>query len=274
MLDATAGADAGAPYAAPIPQRPFAAEVNAEPGRLRIAFTHAPPFGRAAVHPDCLQALDASARLVASLGHVVEEAAPPIDRDACAIDFFTVVATETRVDIERAARALGRKPRAADFEPGTYSLGLLGRSISAADYAGAAQRLQLVARTVARFFERYDVLMTPTLAAPPVPIGALQPSAAELLLMRVVNALGAGWLLESFDMIKPLADKMFAYMPYTPLFNVTGAPAMSVPLHWNAAGLPIGIQFAAPFAADAVLFRLAGQLERAQPWFHRNPPGF
>jgi amidase len=258
MLDATAGAD----------------EVSAEPGRLRIAFTHEPPFGHAAVHPDCLQALDSSARLVESLGHVVEEAAPQVDRDACAIDFFTVVATETRVDIERAARTLGRKPRAADFEPGTFSLGLLGRSISAAEYAGAAQRLQLVARTVARFFERHDVLMTPTLAAPPVPIGALQPSAAELLLMRVVNALGAGWLLESLDMIKPLTDKMFAYMPYTPLFNVTGTPAMSVPLYWNAEGLPIGIQFAAPFAADAVLFRLAGQLERAQPWFHRTAPGF
>lgn len=275
MLDATAGADVGAPYAAPMPQRPFADEVNAEPDRLRIAFTHEPLFGHAAaVHPDCLQALDSSARLVESLGHVVEEAAPQVDRDACAIDFFTVVATETRVDIERAARALGRKPRAADFEPGTYSLGLLGRSINAAEYAGAAQRLQLVARTVARFFERHDVLMTPTLAAPPVPIGALQPSAAELLLMRVVNALGAGWLFESLDMIKPLADKMFAYMPYTPLFNVTGTPAMSVPLYWNAAGLPIGIQFAAPFAADAVLFRLAGQLERAQPWFHRTAPGF
>jgi amidase len=75
-------------------------------------------------------------------------------------------------------------------------------------------------------------------------------------------------------MIKPLTDKMFAYMPYTPLFNVTGTPAMSVPLYWNAEGLPIGIQFAAPFAADAVLFRLAGQLERAQPWFHRTAPGF
>ncbi len=274
MLDATAGEDAGAPYAAPSRERPYLAEASAEPGRLRIAFTHQPLFGQGSVHPDCIEALAASARLLESLGHDVEEAAPPVDADALALAFVTVLAGETRAEIEHVARVFGRKPRAADFEPATYSLGLLGKSISAAASAAASQQLQLAARAMAPFFERYDVLMTPTLGAPPALIGSLQPSRAEARLMRIVNALDAGWLLDKLGVIKPLAAKTFDYIPFTPLFNATGQPAMSVPLHWNVAGLPIGTQFVAPLGADALLFRLAGQLERATPWFQRRPPGY
>ncbi len=274
MLDATAGADAGAPYAAPARERPYLDEVAADPRPLRIAFTHQPLFGHGSVHPDCIEALAASARLLESLGHRVEEAAPPVDADALALAFVTVLAGETRAEIEHVARVLGRKPRAADFERATYSLGLLGKSISAANSAAASQQLQLAARAMAPFFERYDVLMTPTLGAPPALIGSLQPSRAEQILMRIVNALDAGWLLDKLGVIKPLAAKTFEYIPYTPLFNATGQPAMSVPLHWNAAGLPIGVQFVARFGADALLFRLAGALERAAPWFDRRPPNF
>ena len=274
MLDATAGADAGAPYAAPARDRPFLAEVGAEPGALRIAFTHRPLFGHGAVHADCIEALAAGAKMLESLGHKVEEAAPPVDADALALAFVTVLAAETRAEIEFVARALGRKPRAADFEPATYSLGLLGRALRASAYATASQQLQLAARAMAPFFERYDVLLTPTLGAPPASIGSLQPTPAEQRLMRVVNALDAGWLLDKLGVIEPLAAKTFGYIPFTPLFNATGQPAMSVPLHWNAAGLPIGLQCVARFGADALLFRLAGQLERASPWFARRPPGY
>jgi amidase len=274
MLDATAGADAGAPYAAPGRERPYLDEVGADPRPLRIAFTHQPLFGQGSVHPDCIEALAASARLLESLGHRVEEAAPPVDADALALAFVTVLAGETRAEIEHIARALGRKPRAGDFEPATYSLGLLGKAMSAAASAAASQQLQLAARAMAPFFERYDILMTPTLGAPPALIGSLQPSRAEQVLMRVVNALDAGWLLDKLGVIKPLAAKTFEYIPYTPLFNASGQPAMSVPLHWNGAGLPIGVQFVARFGADALLFRLAGALERAAPWFDRRPPGF
>ena len=139
---------------------------------------------------------------------------------------------------------------------------------------GAVRTLQLTARTVAPFFAQHDVLLTPTLAAPPALIGALQPSAAEMRVMRIINALNAGWLLNALGVIKAEAAKMFDYMPNTALFNVTGQPAMSVPLHWNAAGLPIGMQFVARFGDDATLFRLAGQLERARPWFERRAPGY
>lgn len=276
LLDATQGADPGAPYAAPAPARPYLAEVATDPGRLRIAFCRQPLFGRQ-VHADCIAALEEGARLLESLGHHVEEAAPPVDREACAIAFVTILAGEVRAEIQAVARLVGRRPRAADFEPATYSLGLLGQSLSAADYAEASRTLQLAARSAAPFFERYDVLMTPTLGSPPALIGALQPSAGETRLMRLVNALDAGWLLKGLGVVKPLAEKTFDYIPYTPLFNASGQPAMSVPLHWNTAGrlgLPIGLQFATRLGGDATLFRLAGQLEQARPWFDRVPPGF
>mgnify|MGYP003445979858 FL=1 len=105
-------------------------------------------------------------------------------------------------------------------------------------------------------------------------IGALQPSASEMRLMRLINALNAGWLLNALGVIEQEAARMFDYIPFTPLFNVTGQPAMSVPLHWSDAGLPIGMQFVARLGDDATLFRLAGQLERARPWFDRRAPGY
>lgn len=274
MLDATAGVDPGAPYAAPLPSRPFLDEVSAAPGRLRIAFTREPLFGHGTVHADCIAALEDTARLLESLGHHVEEDTPPLDRDACALAFATVIAGQTRAEIEHLAQLTQRKPRAADFEAATYIIGLMGHSTTAAAYVGAVRTLQLTARTMAPFFERHDVLLTPTLAAPPALIGALQPSAAEQRLMRLINALNAGWLLNALGIIKQEAAKMFDYIPFTPIFNVTGQPAMSVPLHWNAAGLPIGMQFVARLGDDATLFRLAGQLERARPWFERRAPGY
>jgi amidase len=274
MLDATAGIDAGAPYAAPPQAGSFLAQVGREPGRLRIAFTHQPLFGNGPVHADCIQGLQAGARLLQSLGHHVEDATPPLDCVADALDFLTIIAAQTRAEIEQVAGLAGRKPRAADFEPATYSLGLIGHATSAAAYVAAATRLQRVARRLAPFFERFDVLLTPTLAAPPALTGTLQPTAIEQFMMRPINRLNAGWLLAALRQLEPMALKTFAYMPYTPMFNVSGQPAMSVPLHWNAAGLPIGVQLVGRFGEDATLFRLAGQLERAQPWFRRVAPGF
>ena len=274
MLDATAGVDAGAPYAAPLPLRPFLSEVSTQPGRLRIAYTREPLFGHGALHADCIAGLEDTARLLESLGHDVQEATPPLDHEACGLAFATVIACQTRAEIERLAQLTQRKPRAADFEAATYTLGLLGRSTSAAAYVAAVRTLQMTARTMAPFFAQYDVLLTPTLGAPPALIGALQPSAAELRVMGVINTLNAGWLLGALGVIKAEAAKMFDYIPNTALFNVTGQPAMSVPLHWNAAGLPIGMQFVARLGDDATLFRLAGQLESARPWFERRAPGY
>jgi amidase len=276
MLDATAGPDAGAPYAAPPGRGTFLAATHSPPGRLRVAFTARPLFGTgtaADVHPECRAALQAAAALLAELGHEVVEAAPPVDGQACAMAFVTILAAEARAEIELAARAAGVRPAPADFEAATFALGLLGRSLPASEYALAWHTLAGAVREVGRFFEEHDVLLTPTLAQPPAAIGQLQPVAAELALMRVVNAARAGWLLRALGVVGPMAQRSFEYMPFTPLFNVTGGPAMSVPLHRDPSGMPIGVQFGGPIGADARLLSLAAQLERARPWAHLSPDG-
>ena len=184
---------------------------------------------------------------------------------------MTIIAAETASEIQTVGRILDRKPAAADFEPSTWALGMLGRAMSASAYASARRQLQLDSREVARFFERFDVLLTPTLGAPPPVIGALQPTPAQRRALQAVGRTNAGALLNALGVIKPLAKQTFEFIPYTPLFNVTGQPAMSVPLHWNAAGLPIGMQFVGRFGDEATLFRLAGQLEKARPWAGRRP---
>ena len=273
VLDAVAGPDVGAPYWAPPAARPFLGEVTTEPGRLRVAFTAQPLMGHD-VHPDCRAGLEATARLLEELGHEVVEAAPPVERESFSLAFVLVLAGETRDAVAAAASAAGRKLSYADFETGTSAMALLGQAYSAGDFAAALNTLQLASRRIAGFFEEYDVLLTPTLAQPPVSTGSLQPTESERRQVALVGRLNAAWLLKLMGVVRPLADKTFDFMPYTAVFNVTGQPAMSVPLHWNAEGLPIGMQFAARFGDEATLFRLAGQLERARPWFDRVPPAF
>jgi amidase len=223
------------------------------------------------VHPDCVRFLEETVKLLEGLGHDVREAAPAFDGEHFAMNFLKVVCAEARADIEMAASALGRSVSSRDFEPATYGLGLLGKAMAASECTAAARALQMVSREIGRFFERYDVLLTPTLSSPPVPIGSLQPSPAELALLKVVGRLNAGWVLDALHVIEPLAKKTFDFIPYTPVFNATGQPAMSVPLWWNAKNLPIGMQFAGRFGDEMTLFRLAGQLERAKPWADKRP---
>jgi amidase len=272
MLDAIAGADVGAPYVAPAHAGSFLDDVTTAPGRLRIAFTSRPLLGRS-VSPDCVAALDATVRLLRDLGHDLEEAAPPVNREEFSIAFLTIVAAEARADVEWAAQRAGRPVSWRDFEGPTFALGLTGRALRASDYAGAARTLLRAAREVGRFFTGFDLLLTPTLAQPPVPNGSLQPAGADRVLIDIVRRLNAAWLLEAAGAVKKLAAQTFEFMPYTAVFNVTGQPAMSVPLQWNAAGLPIGMHVVGRFGEESTLFRLAGQLERAQPWSDRIPDG-
>ncbi len=270
MLDAINGADPGAPYLPPPQERPFLDETKLAPPKLRIAFTSQPFLGNY-VDEECKRGLEKTVQLLESLGHELYEDAPVFDYQAFALDFLKIIMAETAADIEWAAGKAGRKPSPADFEPSTYSLGLLGKVFSSGDYASAARNLQMAGRKIGQFFERYDILLTPTLAEPPVKIGSLQPPSSELAAMKAINALNAGWLIKAMGMVEPLAKKVFSFMPYTPLFNVTGQPSMSVPLHWTSTGLPVGMHFIAGLGEDAVLFRLAAQLEQAQPWAHKAP---
>lgn len=270
VLDASAGPDPGAPYYAPAPARPYLQEVGAPPGRLRIAFGSRTLTGDP-VHPDCLAALRDAAKLCAELGHEVVEDFPAVDPEQMIEPFVLLIAGEAAAEIAFGAELVGRKARRGDLETSTALLALLGRTYSAADLAGAVRTLQRVGRATGPFFQKYDLLLTPTLGQPPVPIGALDPPGWEAAAQEVFAALHAGRLLKLSNAIRISALRIFRFMPFTPMWNITGQPAMSVPLFWNAAGLPIGVQFVGRYADEATLFRLAAQLEAARPWAGRVP---
>lgn len=271
MLDAIMGPDPGAPYAAPPPDRPFLAEVPTPPARLTIAFSTAPMLGTT-VHTDCVRAVTGAVRLLGELGHDVEEATLPLDREAFNRAFLTVICCETAAELDDAERLLARRVAREDVEVATWAVALLGRSISGPEYTGAVRYLQRVGRAVASFFERYPVYLTPTVAGPPFLHGALQPPGHERALLRVMGALRAARLMRAAGALERAAGTVFEWMSYTPLANATGQPAMSVPLSWSDEGLPIGVHFMGRYGDEATLFRLAGQLEQAAPWFHRRPP--
>jgi amidase len=272
LLDVTAGADPGAPYAAPPRERPFLEEVGRDPGSLRIAYTTRALIGvDAPLDPECGRALQNTLKLLEALGHHVEEAAPEVDSEALALAFLTMICGHAWNDMAESARLVGKKVSRGDFELLTWVLGQLGRAFSAADYVAATRQTGYIARQVGPFFQQYDMLVTPTLPVPPVMVGALQPTASERRLLATVGALRAGKVLTSLNLVRPLALKTFDYIRYLAPFNITGQPAMSVPLHWTDAGLPVGIQFVGRFGDEATLFRLAGQLEQAQPWAERTP---
>jgi amidase len=270
-LDATAGPDIGAPYYAVPPTRPFLTEVGVDPGKLYIAFTSKPFLG-GVVDKDCVNGLETTARLCQDLGHEVVEAAPQIDGGAFAKAFMTIVCVETRATIEEAEVLLNRKASFKNFEPSTWALGLLGKRCRAAELSKSLNLAQLTARQIGEFFKKYDVLLTPTLAMPPVATGELQPKGMRAVAMKLLGSLNAAGLINTLSGIDALAQNVFGFIPYTPLFNGTGQPAMSVPLYWNDAGLPIGMQFVGRYGDEATLFRLASQLEKVRPWSERIPP--
>lgn len=250
LLDATAGPAPGDPYNAPPPERPFLEAAGRDPGRLRIALSTA-PLSDSEVHPDCAAAAMAAAKLCESLGHHVEEASPAVDAGLLLRRFGAIWIGFLGWAIRDWQRRTGREPTPALFEPATWRAFERSHEQTSADYLLAIQDLQAISRDVAAFFTDHDVLLTPTMARPPVPLGY-------------------------FDYAPETRDRQIArlgeYTGFTLICNVTGQPAMSMPLHWNDAGLPIGVQFIGRYAAETTLFALAGQLERARPWTDRRPP--
>lgn len=270
LLDATCLPEHGAPYYPPAPARPFLDEVRAAPGALRIAVTTRPLLG-GQVHPDCVAAVDDAVALLQSLGHHVDEATPEVDGPAFSRAFFNVLCGEVAAEIDHAARTLQRTPRARDFEFVTWMLSQIGRSLSAAEFVAARRYLHDAALKIGPFFGDYDVLVTPTLAQPPALLGTLGPQGLPAAMMKLLGTARAGALLKHLTALDPSVDQVYAYLPWTPVFNVTGQPAMSVPLHWSPSGLPIGVHFVGRHGDEATLLRLAGQLEQARPWAQRRP---
>lgn len=270
MLDATRGPDTGAPIRIAPPSRPYREEVEADPGRLRIAWSTVPHV-LTEVHPDCVAAVHDAARLLEELGHDVVEDHVDIDGHAFARAFVTLVAGELGADVDEASTAVGRRPKRSELEPATWALSRVADAISAREFASALRWTELMTRDIGVFFESYDLVLTPTLASPPPAIGEIAPTPSEVTQLRILGALGSGRLIKAAGLIEESAKTALDFIPWTPIYNVTGQPAMSVPLSWNEQGLPVGVHLVARFGREDVLFRLAGQLERARPWFDRLP---
>jgi amidase len=269
-LDAIHGPDPGAPYEIAPPSGPYLADAAVDPGHLRIAFTTHPFLG-SSVHDECVRAVHEAATLLEALGHEVEEAAPDVDGSAFSRAFLMMVAAELGADLEEVEARIGRRARPTELEAPTRALGLLANAFSAREYASALRMLERAGRRIGPFFLDYDVLVTPTLAAPPPPIGSMDRTPTEKMLLRALGAAGSGRLVRLAGLLNRAAADAFELTPWTPVFNVTGQPAMSVPLARTEGGLPIGVHFVGRFGDESTLFRLAGQLERARPWADRRP---
>ena len=249
MLDAIHGPEPSSPYVAPPPERPFLDEIGRDPGRLRIAFTDKSPYGDA-IDPEIAAATREIAALLAGLGHHVEERAPALAADPAAV-MSTIVAANTALSVRQAEQRFRRAMTSDDFEVLTLASAHNAQKATATDYVAAQLGAFQISRALATFFEGCDVLLCPTLCSPPLRIGELDTMSEDL------------------SHVAPILRR---YMPATAMFNMSGQPAMSVPLAWNAAGLPLGMMFSARFGGEATLFRLAAQLEQARAWKGKLPP--
>jgi amidase len=246
VLDATQGPGPGDMAVAPPPLRPYVDEVGADPGRLRVGLLAKNPHGT--VHPDCEAAVRDAAALLESLGHHVEESYPSaLDDPEASRTFGARWFTQARRAVAALGNIVGREITAEDVEPVTWFMSEVGNSLSALDYASALYASMQYTRRIASWWEDgWDVLLTPTLGEPPPRLGELMTPEGQA--------------------------KVVSLVPFTTHFNVTGQPAISLPLSWNGEGLPIGVQLVAGFGREDLLFRVASQLEAARPWAERRPP--
>ena len=247
----------------------FFAGLETPPPPLRVAVVRSAMFG-SHVAPEVRAALDSAVKLMESLGHKVEDAEPKVDYAEFGRAFLTYWAIGARQALDCAGDLIGREARREDVELSTWVLASAGGAASEADREHAKAVIGRAGEAFILFSESYDIVMSPVLATPPIAIGQNAPTAGEKAAMKVVQGLQSPWLMKT--LIKAIAAKSFAFAPYTAQFNVSGQPAISVPLAWSPDGLPIGIQFAGRRDADGLLLRLARQLELAQPWAHRRPP--
>jgi Asp-tRNA(Asn)/Glu-tRNA(Gln) amidotransferase A subunit family amidase len=248
LLDCTAGLEPGDPYAAPSPERPFVETVAHPPRRLRIALMLKDHRG-VDLHPECRKAVAGAAELCASLGHVVEEADPELDLVALRPLHARIAAVNTARSCAMRWKALGREPNEDDVEAVTWALYQNGLKVGGVEYLEAIAAAHAAGRKLGTFLRRYDVILTTTLAGPPPKLGYFD---------------------QNGD-VQTFTERVAEYLSVTPLHNATGTPAMSVPLHWTADGLPVGVHFAGRYGDESTLLALAAELEAAQPWFDRVP---
>ncbi len=270
-LDLLQGAEPGDPFDIAAPPTSYEEALQREPGRLRIGFCTESPIG-SAVHGEAVAAVTDAAQLLQSLGHEVEQAAPAVDGGALSMSYLTMYFGHVGAAVQK-ARAAGAS--SGEFELLTRILATLGQTTSSAAFVRELAAWNDYARALAAFHARFDLLLTPTVASPAPTHGAGDlPQAQQWVLtaldrMGLIRALAGAGLLDG--VVRQIAKDSLAFVPFTQLANLTGTPAMSVPLYWSADGLPMGVQFVAGFGREDQLLQLARQLEQARPWMTRQP---
>ncbi|MCP4752344.1 MAG: amidase [Proteobacteria bacterium] len=249
FLDAVAGPAPGDPYWAPPVAGPYLGETGKDPGKLKIAFTTVPP-SKAETDPACIRAVEQTVELCESLGHFVETDRPEIDSELFAKATINVINANVLSTLQIRANNLGRDLSPEDVEHITWLMARNGSRVSGVDYVQSVQHLHQVGRQVADFFADYDILLCPVLLQTPVALGTLDTMSKD---------------------VSTYGKEFSSFFGFTNLFNATGQPSMSVPLYWSDDNLPVGLQFAANFGNEALLFRLAAQLEQARPWKDKKP---
>jgi amidase len=249
MLDATAGSEPGDPYWAPPQPKSYLAAARTPPARLRVAVIRTRPDG-VAPHADCVAAVDHAARLCRSLGHTVKVADPPRAWAEAGAHWITLYATSLVAQVDAICAATGATPSPSTLEGYTLALYAMGKALTASQYQRALNALHAAGRAVAEWHRTFDVALTPTLGRPPIPLGEIDVAATD---------------------IETTIPSLLEFVPFTGAQNSTGQPAITLPLHWNSAGLPIGVHFIAPFGDETTLLRLATQLEKADPWQDKHP---
>ncbi len=268
FLDATQGADVGAPYAAP-PSGAFLAAVGQDPGTLRIGYSTRSVLGQS-MDPECVAAVEAAVALLEELGHELVEVDLPIDREGLANAYIAIVAAGVGAMVDDTERMTGRKPKPEDFEGATWFLRQASDVLSARELERARERVAIDTRRLGSLFaDRIDMHVTATLPYPPVRVGENSPSTADQALLRALRTLPLNVSPAIRIALGQLAGPRLEKSANTQVWNMTGQPAMSLPLHWTAEGLPVGVQVAGAFGAEEQLLSLAAQVEAAQPWLPR-----
>jgi len=255
----------------PPPAQPFHEETSAPPGRLRIAHSFDPGLGKT-LHPENRKALEATIALLHDLGHHLIEVSLPVQAEMFVSCYATLIAAEVAATLRMAPTLVGHRASRRDVELNTWVLAKLGEAQSGGEVASALQQLQTFSRQWLAWSAPFDVLLTPTVGVPPLPIGAFALPKLQRRALAVITALPGRVLLGQRDKVIEAFAPVFEASPYTMMANVTGQPSISLPLHWTADGLPMGMMFTAAIGDEATLYRLAGQLEQARPWAERLAP--
>lgn len=263
MLDVLSGPELGSTIALPVPSESYAQCLNKPLRSLHIGLM-VEPFFASSVNADCVAAAKQAATYCEALGHQVESVAFTISGDEISLAYVIVISGEIAATIKRLSHITGHKVKHHDLEKQTALIRHLGEHLSAADFAWAGDVLDTATRQMANYFASYDVLITPTMAAPPPKVGQLKPDFFEQSMIEVLSHVPFASLLQKA--LEHAATRNFAFYPFTPIFNISGQPAMSVPLARNQEKLPIGVQFAAKFGDEETLLQLAAQLEKHHPW--------